>query len=271
MSFLKIDNLKRSSIYVTPNFPSLQTRRYKFSLFGVIKWFVLFFFFVLVLAISILAFTPAKNLVFLLENEKLEKQKIVLEKLETRVTFLTRELESMTALNKRMKYALILASTDSLDSTAAIYDSLRAYKKERNFTPEGNLYALIKSYFGEDPIYSKPSNGIITKKFLPGKGHLGVDYSALEGEPIRASKDGVVVFAEFSVKNGNIMIIQCDDGILTIYKHCGALLKNVREFVKSGETIALMGNTGYNSSGPHLHFEIWKNGKPIDPLNILLK
>jgi murein DD-endopeptidase MepM/ murein hydrolase activator NlpD len=67
-----------------------------------------------------------------------------------------------------------------------------------------------------------------------------------------------------------MIIIAHPDGYMTVYKHCSVLLKKTRDIVSEGELIALSGNTGELSTGPHLHFEIWKNGKPLDPQNLLL-
>lgn len=99
---------------------------------------------------------------------------------------------------------------------------------------------------------------------------MGIDYAVSEGTLVFAPANGTIIFANYTPDNGNVLIIQHKENHLTIFKHCSALLKSVREYVIQGEPIALSGNTGTNTSGPHLHFEIWKNSKPIDPIGLLI-
>jgi murein DD-endopeptidase MepM/ murein hydrolase activator NlpD len=78
-----------------------------------------------------------------------------------------------------------------------------------------------------------------------------------------------VVFSEWSAETGNVIILQHPNNLLSIYKHNAALLKHNGDFVKAGDVIAIVGNTGENTTGPHLHFELWKQGQPIDPEAII--
>jgi lipoprotein NlpD len=91
-----------------------------------------------------------------------------------------------------------------------------------------------------------------------------------ENRPIFASAGGYVVFASYTTEYGYSIIINHKDNYVTKYQHCASLLKREGDFVYQGEIIALSGNSGTESTGPHLHFEIWKDGKPIDPLEILI-
>jgi lipoprotein NlpD len=79
-----------------------------------------------------------------------------------------------------------------------------------------------------------------------------------------------VVFSDYTFTDGYKIIINHSNDYISIYKHCSSLLKNERDFVLQGELIALSGNSGEISSGPHLHFEVWKNGKPVDPKNVII-
>ncbi len=273
MSWFNIKNLKKTSIYVTPNFPTLQTKRYKIKFFSIVSWLAIYTVVLTFLISILLSFTPAKGLLFLVENEKLKEYSGKIEQLENQVVMLTEELDQMAVINKRLKFAIILASTDSLDSTAAIYDSLRSYEPaKRGF--EGSLYNVfrdfISKYFKEEKndsevVFLKPVTGIIGKEFQPEKGHNGIDYAVKEGTPVVASGSGIVLFADYTFKYGYTIILQHENGYTTHYKHCSSLLKTERDVVKSGEVIALSGNTGKRTTGPHLHFEIWKNNKPINP------
>ncbi len=95
--------------------------------------------------------------------------------------------------------------------------------------------------------------------------HAGIDIVAKEGDPIKASSSGIIVFSGWTYEMGNLIIIHHGDGYFTHYGHNQINLKAQLDFVKKGEVIGLVGNTGI-STGPHLHFEIWKNKQSIDPL-----
>jgi murein DD-endopeptidase MepM/ murein hydrolase activator NlpD len=227
----------------------------------------------------IFIFTPAGKLLFFIENEKLAEQEVKIEALEQKLLFLGKELESMSSLNQRLKYATILAGSDSLDSTAAIYDSLRKYKEEVNRS-EGNVYKVFMDFIdgriaGDDKrnnvAFKNPTSGVVIQQYNEQKGHFGLDYGVKKNTPVFAAADGVVVFSDYTLENGFVLIIQHKDNYKTFYKHCSQLLKQERDYVHMGELIALSGNTGSNTTGPHLHFELWLNDVPINPINILMK
>jgi murein DD-endopeptidase MepM/ murein hydrolase activator NlpD len=112
---------------------------------------------------------------------------------------------------------------------------------------------------------SPPINGIVTSPFNHSIGHYGVDVVAKEKEPIKCVADGVVVLSAWTVETGWVLIIQHNKDLISIYKHNAALLKKVGSFVKAGEVVATMGNSGELSTGPHLHFELWHEGKAMNP------
>ncbi len=274
MSLFSIKNLKKSSIYITPNFPTLETKRYKIGLFKIISYFI-FLVIVLVLFLSLLfTYTPLNKVIMFLENSKIENQSVKILELENKIAILVNELDRISSIDKRLNYALILAKTDSLDSTAAIYDSLRI--SSGNLIPAGGsilfIYEqLVSKYFSSNShFWIKPINAIIGKEFNPEKGHLGIDFLAKTGTPVMATAEGTIIFSDYTTGNGNVIIIQHKNNYLSIYKHCSEVLKSVRTSVTQGEIIALSGNTGTNSSGAHLHFEIWKNLKPINPKSLII-
>jgi murein DD-endopeptidase MepM/ murein hydrolase activator NlpD len=86
-----------------------------------------------------------------------------------------------------------------------------------------------------------------------------------------AAADGYVVFSGWTYQDGQVLILSHSGGFLTYYKHNQSLLKSANIFVRRGEPIALLGNSGRTSSGPHLHFEVWKDGAPVDPARYLLQ
>lgn len=118
----------------------------------------------------------------------------------------------------------------------------------------------------EQLFFATPVNGEISSHFDRQKSHYGVDVLAPRNAAIKAAMDGYVFLSEWTLETGNTVGIQHDHGILSFYKHNSSLLKKVGNFVRAGEAIAIVGNTGVLSSGPHLHFELWHKGKPVDPV-----
>lgn len=115
-----------------------------------------------------------------------------------------------------------------------------------------------------------PLNGMITSKFDLHKNHHGVDIVAPKNEAIKATLDGSVVFAGWTSETGYVIQLQHENNILSSYKHNSVLLKKEGDYVNAGEVIAIVGNSGELTTGPHLHFELWHNGRPIDPEQYIL-
>lgn len=113
--------------------------------------------------------------------------------------------------------------------------------------------------------FYKPVKGVISSHYEAEKRHFGVDLTAASKESVLATLDGTVVFAGFDPNAGNVIQVQHKNGFLSIYKHNELLLKKVGDRVVAGEAIALVGNTGKLSTGPHLHFELWYKGAPVNP------
>ncbi|MEM0963653.1 MAG: M23 family metallopeptidase [Bacteroidota bacterium] len=114
-----------------------------------------------------------------------------------------------------------------------------------------------------------PVDGIQSRGFDPERGHFAIDLAATEGTPVRAFADGYVVLADWSGDSGHTIAVQHTGGYLSVYKHNSRLLKRVGERVRSREEIALSGDTGRITSGPHLHFEVWRDGLAQDPAALL--
>lgn len=113
--------------------------------------------------------------------------------------------------------------------------------------------------------FSSPISGEISAGFMPDKEHFGVDVLAPKNTAIKAAMDGYVFLSDWTLETGNTIGIQHSSNLITFYKHNSVLLKEVGNYVKAGEAVAVIGNTGTMSNGPHLHFELWYKGKPIDP------
>ncbi len=115
-----------------------------------------------------------------------------------------------------------------------------------------------------------PTEGYITRGFDPSQRHYGLDIAGTVGATVQAAADGYVVFSGWTSDDGNKIILSHPGGFLTFYKHNQSLLAAINTHVHRGEPIALLGNTGETSAGPHVHFEIWKDGVPVDPANFVL-
>lgn len=118
--------------------------------------------------------------------------------------------------------------------------------------------------------FGSPAHGFFTREFDPQNYHYGVDIAGKEGTPVYAAAAGRVTFANWTYDDGFEIILTHDKGYATVYKHNQTLVKSVGDIVKRGEVIALLGNTGHSSTGPHLHFEVWKDGAALNPMNYLL-
>jgi murein DD-endopeptidase MepM/ murein hydrolase activator NlpD len=110
-----------------------------------------------------------------------------------------------------------------------------------------------------------PIRGTVSRNFKAEKKHYGIDINAKEGSPIKAVRDGTVIFSEWTVETGYVIILEHQYNLISVYKHNKNLLKKQGDLVKSGEVIARLGNTGELSDGAHLHFELWSDGYPVNP------
>ncbi|WP_159523513.1 M23 family metallopeptidase [Sunxiuqinia indica] len=110
-----------------------------------------------------------------------------------------------------------------------------------------------------------PLKGMITNKFDVQSDHRAVDVVGLPNSRISAVLDGTVIFAGWTAETGYVIYLQHENDLVSVYKHNAELLKDVGDQVKAGEAIAIMGNTGELTTGPHLHFELWNRGIAIDP------
>lgn len=116
-----------------------------------------------------------------------------------------------------------------------------------------------------DLFFFAPIKGDITAGFDSKEKHYAVDVVAKENEPIKACLDGTVIFSSWTYDSGHVIAIQHSSNLTSFYKHCSVLLKKTGESIKAGEVVAIVGNSGELTTGPHLHFELWFNGRPVNP------
>ncbi len=140
----------------------------------------------------------------------------------------------------------------------------------RNYVETQDKFNLTKNELViENKMFFSPIKGDITQTFNFEENHFAIDIAADIGTPVKSVLDGKILFSEWSVDTGHVIIVDHGDNIISVYKHNSKSLKEQNDFVQAGEVIAYSGNQGSLSSGPHLHFELWKNGTPIDPEPLL--
>lgn len=114
-----------------------------------------------------------------------------------------------------------------------------------------------------------PISGSVTQGYNPREKHFAVDVVAPKNTPVKAVADGTVIFSGWSAETGYTIIIEHPFDLISVYKHNASITKSQGDFIKSGEVIAIIGNTGEETTGPHLHFELWSEGYPVNPSNYI--
>ena len=117
----------------------------------------------------------------------------------------------------------------------------------------------------ENILFFSPIKGVVTNGFNRKNEHFGTDIVAKESEPVKCVYDGVIIISNWTSETGYVIGVQHKNSVFSLYKHNSKLFKKVGDRVKSGDAIAIIGNSGELSSGPHLHFELWHQGTPLDP------
>ncbi|MFT7589516.1 MAG: murein DD-endopeptidase MepM/ murein hydrolase activator NlpD [Limisphaerales bacterium] len=146
--------------------------------------------------------------------------------------------------------------------------------KLREEVAREDYFSLLAENAGVDNIktgfFSVPLEGVITSAFDPSEEHYGVDIVGPIEAPVRAIRDGTVMDTYWDSETGNVIVLQHENNLVSLYKHNSSVLKKVGNFVKAGDAIAIIGNTGALSSGPHLHFEMWYERAPLNPEDYII-
>ena len=164
-------------------------------------------------------------------------------------------------------------SVQSMDTlTAMREDSLmertkreEVFRRQYEETEKYNLTSITSQPDVDGLIFYRPTRGMISSHFDADKKHYGTDIAANPNESVLATMDGTVFLSTYTAETGYVIGVQHSQDFVSIYKHCGSLLKKEGDRVKGGEAIALVGNSGTLSTGPHLHFELWYKGHPVNP------
>lgn len=226
------------------------------------------------LTTTVIAFTPLRELIPGYDSSKLRREAI---ELALTTDSLTAELERnekyLEGIQRILQGDVVdtvlseLSADSSSEARAVVLsDPSPQDSAFREWVEEENAFTLNQDGRGLGiPSLIAPIDGIITSNFNKVQGHYAIDIAAAANTPVKTCYEGTVIFADWSSETGNIIIVQHENNLISAYKHNSALLKEVGDFVRSGEAIAIIGNSGENSTGPHLHFELWFEGAPIDP------
>jgi murein DD-endopeptidase MepM/ murein hydrolase activator NlpD len=239
--------------------------------------------FMTTLVISVVAFTPLRQYIPGYGSEGADRGKL------TRLTLRTDSLER--SLNDKIWYLDNLKRVITGDITAdsslnkpdpnknyqdvkftkSIEDSILRSQIESQdkysiaFQDKKNLRKGISSFF-----FFTPVKGLVTNSFKEKEEHFGIDIAAPENEAIKATLDGTVIFTGWSAETGYVIELQHSNNLISVYKHNSAIVKKMGQYVKAGEVIGIIGNSGEHTTGTHLHFELWYNGNAIDPQDYII-
>ncbi|MDR1381600.1 MAG: M23 family metallopeptidase [Tannerella sp.] len=178
-----------------------------------------------------------------------------------------RNLSDILSGNIRMDSVQVGDTVSFITSNYDIPRSDResAYIQKFEEEEKYNLTALNPDPPQTDIFFYRPLNGIISSAFDEDRGHFGTDLTSALKENVIATLDGTVIYTGFDPKYGNVISLQHKNDFISIYKHNDIVLKEIGDRVVAGEAIAIVGNTGELSTGPHLHFELWHRGAPVNP------
>ena len=232
------------------------------------------------LVLSLVIFTPLKRMIPGYGDVNLREELVLLnEEIDSLGMQLQAEITYSEALRRRLS-GEFMPESDLEEPEGSVEDSVsrverieadEQLRKEvqlaeiRNNTQRGNNGFTSQEVPLEQQYFVPPITGEISAGFMPDKEHYGVDILAPANTPIKATMDGWVIASDWTLETGNTITIQHANNIVTSYKHNSMLLKKIGSYVKAGEAVAIIGNTGTLTDGPHLHFELWHKGKPVDP------
>ena len=183
----------------------------------------------------------------------------------------------------RQKYKGVNLREDSLHGNEVVFEENNLTEEELESLESSMLDSVFRekvereerfSIFGyeynkENQVFVTPIQGNITDEYNAVEHHFAIDIAATKEAPVKSIADGTVVFAEWSIETGFVVIIVHQDNYVSVYKHNSKINVSQGSLVKAGQVIASVGSTGEFSTGPHLHFEMWKDGYPVDPTNFM--
>lgn len=236
---------------------------------------------ILLVAITTLfiAFTPLREYIPGYSSTDLRRQAVLLEE---QTDSLSRAMRYNNLYLERIRMVLngdyttaemdrdSLLQNFNLDTVAIDINPIREDSILREQVAVDEKYNLFYQNDQEvETVLYPPLEGSVSDSFDPQNNHYAIDIIAESKAPVKAIADGMVIFSDWTSETGYVIIIEHQDGFISAYKHNGSLFKKQGEQVRAGEVIATVGNTGEYTTGPHLHFELWKSLKPVNPSNYI--
>lgn len=227
----------------------------------------------------IIAFTPLREYIPGYASNKLKKDAT---ELALKSDSLSSAIKKNEAYIQSIKKVLIGDLDYAKLNKDSIFASTVEVSKEEDLKPSDADLKLREQVAQEDKynLFKKaeskvsvvlfaPVKGSITEKFSLKKKHFAVDIALTKDIPIKAILNGTIIFADWTPSTGNVIILRHNNGFISVYKDVASLSKSQGDVVKTGEVIALGGSSGQESTNAHLHFELWKDGYPIDPTQFI--
>ena len=250
---------------------------FKISRLNVFSALFALMFIIVLITSGILFFTPIREYIPGYSSTSLQKQANLL-------SYKTDSLRQIVFLNDQYINSLKKVLTGDLETIEYKPDSV-VYKdamdiqiieksKEdsilRQLVDNEDKYNLANINKDKDfYLLTSPISGAVSQNYSIADDHLAIDISVDIGTPVKAVSNGRVILSEWTTQTGYVLIIDHGNDLISVYKHNSKLLKPQGEIVKQGEIIALSGNSGILTSGPHLHFELWSEGFSIDPNTLI--
>lgn len=209
--------------------------------------------------VAVLAFTPLKRLIpgygDIEENSTFVALKKEMDEIEASMEVQQTYINGLRTMLTGSASTQLLVEGQGIDSTIAAVQVIS----------DSEMQSARKSKGLSNALFTAPVLGSISAGFDRDTGHLGVDVLAAKGEPVKSIAPGVVITSDWSLDAGNTISIQHGNNTISVYKHNSVLLKKTGDQVKAGEAIAIIGNSGTLSDGPHLHLELWYDGSAVNP------
>lgn len=227
----------------------------------------------------ILIFTPLRNYLPGYMNSRVRAQ-IVDNALRIDSLEMLVKRQSFYILNVQDIFSGVIRpdSTESMEELTTIREEElmerteleEEFRRKYEETEKYNLTAITLQAEADGMLFYAPTRGIVSSSYDTTQKHYGIDIAANPNESVLAIADGMVIMSTYTADTGYVIGIQHKQEFVSFYKHCGTLLKRQGETVQGGEVIGLVGNTGTESTGPHLHFELWHKGEAINPESFIV-
>ncbi|MFZ2284764.1 MAG: M23 family metallopeptidase [Lutibacter sp.] len=252
---------------------------FKLTIMNVFVFGTLFSVLLIVGTIFLISFTSLREYIPGYSSTKLKREAT---QLVYKADSLNQVLEMNNLYIQKVKELLTGKITEVQFDKDSVLNAMKFDKDSMNFSPSDidlefrldvestDRFSVFREAIkSADVVFFSPVKGIVTDGYSLKNKHFAIDIAVEKGTPVKSVADGTVIFAEWTAETGHVIIVEHSGGFISIYKHNTSLHKEQGDLVKSGEVIASAGDTGEFSTGPHLHFELWNEGYPVNPVNYI--